>query len=302
MTALWLFSLFMLGYFLRAPTLASKAAYAALKFCAVGLIPSLFPFIVLVGIINGSGLSFRISALIGKPIAWLLGLSPASAYAVVLGAIGGFPIGAVCTRELYEKGDISLCEAEHLCSITNNAGPAFCIGGIGAAMFGDTLFGVKLYLCQIAAALLIGLVLRGKKSKERALIPSSSKQKQISEIVTEAVANGGQTMLKVCSFAIFFAVIADAVCMIVEPTLGKGATALITSFCELTAACRRCAMLDGLTARALAAFSVGYSGLSVHMQVASILSGSGIKLSRYHVCKLISGILCMLLICVLEII
>ncbi len=292
LTAVWLFSLFMLGYFLKSPSLAAGSATRALHICASGLIPSLFPFIVLVSIMNASGMSRSISALIGKPLGWLFGISSPAAYAIVLGALGGFPIGAVCARELYERGDISLEEAERLCAFTNNAGPAYCIGGIGTVLFQDTAFGVRLYLCQLAAAFVIGIAQR-----KRAYIkvnPSTIKAERlpIAEIFTRAITQGGQTMLKICSFAVFFAIIGDAACMITDRFFGEVGSAIIASLCELTLAGRRCAALEGALSEILCAFAVGYAGMSVHMQVTSILTGSGIRLTRYHICKFIEGILC----------
>ena len=105
--AIWLLSLFLLFYFLRSPSAVANSARAALNLCASGLIPSLFPFIVLVSVINSSGLSCLISRCFGSPLEWLLGIPKPATTAVILGALGGFPIGAVCTRELYLKGEIT---------------------------------------------------------------------------------------------------------------------------------------------------------------------------------------------------
>ncbi len=288
MTAVWILSLFMLGYFLRAPAMAAASVSNALRICGSALIPSIFPFLVLVGIMNRSGMAEAAALLIGKPIGALFGVRKDAAYVILLGMLGGFPIGAVCIRELYGRGALTREEAERLLTFTNNAGPAFCIGGIGGALFGDTAVGIQLFFCQLSAAILIGIFQR-KPVRSHIPPPASEKTPCLSELLTGAVTDGGMTMLKICSFAVFFAVLGDAACKVAEQLCGKCFAAFVASLLELTMAARSCALLADGTAQVLAAFAVGFAGLSVHMQVGAVLSGSGIRQSRYLICKLAQG-------------
>lgn len=295
LAALWLLSFFLLFYFLRSPNLAAGSVRSALEVCAVGLIPSLFPFIVLVSIINSSGLSAQIARVIGYPLGCLFGINSRASSAILLGALGGFPIGAVCARELYSKGDVTKAEAERLIAFTNNASPAFCIGAVGTALFSDTSFGVRLYIAQISAAIIIGILGRKKTcvSTIPDLVPSRA---SISESVTSAISGAAVSMLKICAFTVFFAVVGDALCAVLHHYFGSTAAALGALLCELTLGARMCSVLDSGISRVLCALAIGWSGISVHLQVASILSDSGLSMRRYYICKLIQGILSALII------
>jgi sporulation integral membrane protein YlbJ len=294
---LWAASLFTLAYFLKSPGLAAASVRAALNICASGLIPSLFPYIVLVGIMNRSGLSDRLSCLVGRPFSFLFRIHPGAANAFFLGALGGFPIGAVCTGELYKNGTISKEEAERLCAFTGNASPAFCIGSIGSSLFGNPMLGIRLYLCSLTAAVIVGILLRigirsRRPSAAEVTLPRCQEHPlSAADIITSAVSDGVTTMLKVCAFAVFFAVIGDAACLAVQTVSGEFAAAVCASLCELTLAGRRCAELGTPSSAILCAFAVGWSGLSVHMQTASVLSRSGIRLTKYTVWKLFQGLL-----------
>lgn len=291
---LWLLLLFLTGYFLKSPSLAAESVKSALEVCAMGLIPSLFPFIVLTGMIISSGLSDKISHILGKPVAYLFGVDKDCACAVILGCLCGFPIGAVCTRELFASGKIEKSTAERLISFTNNASPAFCIGTVGLALFSDIGYGIRLYFCQLAAALLIGTVQR-KPYKQSTHTPSSRSTQPLSDMLSVAVSEAGLTILKICSFAVFFAVVGDALAAVCSRFFGELAAALSAAFCELTLAGRRAASLEMKTARLIVAFAVGWSGISVHMQCASVLSGSGIGMKRYYISKLCQGVICTLI-------
>ncbi len=281
---------------MRSPDAARSSAKSALNVCAAGLIPSLFPFIVLVSLVNLSGLSGRIARFVGRPLGVMFGISPAAASAIILGTLGGFPTGAVCTRELYENGDITKSEAERLITFTNNASPAFCIGVVGASLFGDTAFGVRLYVCQITAALIIGIVQR-KRACLAYQISRPFLGISVSDIINRAVSSSAATMLTICAFSVFFAVVGDALCITLYHCFGETVAALTGAIFELTLGARSCAALGDNVSYILCAFAVGWSGISVHMQISSILSGTKISMRRYYLCKLLQGILTASLIC-----
>lgn len=98
-------------------------------------------------------------------------------------------------------------------------------------------------------------------------------------------------MLTVCAFAVFFAVVGDALCITLRHYFGDVVSALAAAVCELTLGARGCAELGGNMSRTLCAFALGWSGISVHMQISSILADTKISMRRYYLCKLLQGIL-----------
>lgn len=63
----------------------------------------------------------------------VFGISPAGAYAILVGMLCGYPMGAKTTSDLYENGQITKKEAEYLLTFVNQPSPVF----------------VRTYLCQI---------------------------------------------------------------------------------------------------------------------------------------------------------
>ncbi|MBQ2765828.1 MAG: hypothetical protein IJF48_02455, partial [Clostridia bacterium] len=213
-------------------------------------------------------------------------------YAVILGSLGGFPIGAICTNELYMSGVIDKSSAERLLTFTNNASPAFCIGAIGISLFSDAALGVKLYFCQLISAVIIGIVQRRSCNSTQRIKKCTVSSTHISDILTHSVTAGGETVFKICTFAIFFAVVGDALCIVSNRFFGDTTSAISAVLCELTLAARKCSELGGKAGYLMCAFAVGWSGISVHMQSASVLSKSRISMRRYLICKLCQGALC----------
>lgn len=278
-------------YFLYLPSPVSDSVLNALKYCATRLIPALFPFIVLVGIINRTGIISSVSRVIGKPLGYIFGVAPEYIFPIVIGALSGFPVGALCVKELYSSGKITVGEAERLIVLSSNAGPAFCISAVGISAFGSKTLGIKLYLCQLISTVIIGLFIRSRQAFP-AVRTQPVKSPKISEAVTSAIESSGITMLKICSFSVFFAVTGDILCALAEKYFGKFTSCVCASFFELTLAARYTSTLRSKPGAIVAAFAIGWAGISVYMQTAAVLSESGISLSLYRRFKLLQGIIC----------
>ena len=100
-------------------------------------------------------------------------------------------------------------------------------------------------------------------------------------------------MLNVCAFVIFFSTFVGVLGRVLE-SLGapRAVRALLFSAFEISSGASEASGVEPrLFGILLCAFALGFSGLSVHLQVASILSGRGVSLGRYFLSKTAEGIL-----------
>ena len=139
------------------PSTAARAAARSLEICATRLIPSLFLFIALTGIITTTRIADFIGRLFERPFVWLFGIPPAGVCAFILGSVGGFPIGAVTAKRLYDDRLLTRDEAARLIAFSSNAGMAFCVGGIGVSLYDSAAVGWQIYLCSLISAVIIGV-------------------------------------------------------------------------------------------------------------------------------------------------
>ena len=139
------------------PSTAARAAARSLEICATRLIPSLFLFIALTGIITTTRIADFIGRLFCRPFVWLFGIPPAGVCAFILGSVGGFPIGAVTAKRLYDDKLLTRDEAARLIAFSSNAGMAFCVGGIGVSLYDSAAVGWQIYLCSLVSAVIIGI-------------------------------------------------------------------------------------------------------------------------------------------------
>ena len=90
-----------LGLLLARSAEAAQAVRDGLALCAGSVIPALFPFLAVSGLLTA--LDAGASPALG-PLARLLGCSRAGARAFLLGLTGSYPVGARTVAQLYRRG------------------------------------------------------------------------------------------------------------------------------------------------------------------------------------------------------
>lgn len=269
----------------------------AIDLCCDTIIPSLFPFFVVSGLIIYSGFASLIARLAEPVMRPLFNVPPAGACAFIMGIISGFPIGAVTASQLYKSGNVSKTEAERLLAFCNNAGPLFVIGTVGVAVYGKLSYGVMLYIIHIISSLIVGIIYRFYHTDRHNSPPTHVNVKTASaaEAFSAALRTSTENILTVCFSIIFFSSIARAV--ITSYPLNPMTEAIITGICEFSSGTLRISALDAPIAQKLllTSFVVGFSGLCVHLQVIAVTARSGLSVIPYIAGKIIHAITALLL-------
>ena len=92
------------------------------------MIPSLFPFMVLSGFMVRSGLSLKVGQWLQPVLGLFFRLPSHMLYAIFMGFLCGFPMGAKIVADMLEKEQITLKEGEYLLAFCNNIGPLYLLG------------------------------------------------------------------------------------------------------------------------------------------------------------------------------
>ena len=292
------------------PKEAMAAMKDGLRLCGNVIIPSLFPFFVLSSLVVELGLSRYLGKLFQPVMAPLFRVNGACASAVALGFVGGYPVGARTAIALYQSGQCSKTEAERLLAFCNNAGPAFILGVVGAGVFGSGTVGLLLYLAHIAASLCVGLLFRFYRPHEGprrgSLTAPQFQAVRFPAAFTRSVTGALSSSLNICAFVLLFCVVIrmlslagvlEALAELLSLFLGplgfsqSWAKRLLTGVLEISSGVS--SLTDGsLPGRlSMAAFMLGWAGVSVHCQVMAFLGDSGLSMRTYFVGKLLHGAL-----------
>lgn len=267
---------------------AFTAAGAALEVCAKSVIPSLFPYMVLSGLIVRRGLLAPLYPLL--PTEALFRLPPPSACPILLGALCGFPIGAKTASELYQAGQLSKEEAERTCAIANNTGPAFAVGIAGSVFWKSRSFGWYLYAVQLISAVIVGLLMgsrRGKQQVRFGIKPHFTRESPIRSFA-ESVSSAASAVIPLCGYIVFFSVLCAMIKELLPDILPA---AVLCSVLEFTTGIREAAAVGGMSGLFLTGFALGFSGISVFVQSYCFTSQAGLSLRKTFLSKALQGVI-----------
>lgn len=264
------------------PEKIMEAVRQSLTLCVCSLLPALFPFMV--------ASSVFVSSVTPKTFDFaksffyrLFGISPCAAAALIPGMICGYPVGADCTCRLYRSNMISKSEAETLIAFSNNSGPLFIIGSLGAGTLGSSKTGTALYLIHICAAVICGILL---KPFTAVGLCERSSYKKSEKGFTDAVSDSTAAILRICGFVVSFAVINE----LLKPVFGalpSHLKCIAASALELTngVSITNTAIENTHAKLIIISGALGWSGLSVHMQVKSIVADTNLSLKKYFIAR-----------------
>lgn len=279
-------AVFMVLFFLVTETeKATSCVKDALNLCINAVIPSLFPFFVISGILVKSGFVTVLGKVFSPVSRILFNQSGKGAVVFLIGVICGYPTGAKVISDIYREKGFSRDEAERLLAFCNNSGPLFLIGAIGTNMLANHNVGVALYIIHLFSAVFVGIILRNNKIETRKALCDIS-AKNISRAISESVESAVKTILNVCGYVVFFSIL----CAMAK-------NAFLISLLEVTMGAKNliaCGFGDNLTFVLLSGI-IGFGGICVLFQVQSAVCDAGLSLKFYVLGKTVQAVISMVL-------
>lgn len=278
--------------------IVSEAVRAAGTMCVETVFPSLFPFLVLSSFIVHSGL-LRTSGKLLNPLTKLLFNLPGEAgVAMILGLIGGFPVGPKTTAELYKLGEITKSQAQTMMLFNIGAGPAFVIGTVGVAMLGSFRLGLLLYSSMAFAFLGLGLLFCMRlpgfnstseiKSEEIKSEEFENSKMSTGDAIHLAVQSGTNSIIAICAYIIIFAALTSVISNCITDARLQN---VLTAFLEVTKGCKTFSDIPGTGGITAVAAIISFAGLCIHCQVFSYVREVDLPYGKFFAARIAAACL-----------
>lgn len=262
--------------------LVRNAVTAGLRLAIGSLVPSLFAFSVVAQLLVRMQLMRPLERL-AAPLWRKLHLPEASLTAFLLGAAGGYPLGAQTVASLYTAGQLGKSEAEEALGFTNNCGLAYVVSVLAPILGLDLSDALKLYAVHIFAALFSAVALHWLYGSVKDVAVQNRKvpaAESFASALTASVGNAAVSMLTLSGFVCLFFVI-SALIRLLPVSLPN----FVFGVLELSAGVAALERGD----LALAAFLIGFGGVCVLCQTAAVTAMNKLRLQRYLLGKLLQG-------------
>ena len=296
--------LLLLGCILTNSQLGLSYATMGLDLWFEKMIPSLLPFMMLSGIMVRMKLTDRAAMLIYPVVKPLAKVRKNVCYAMLMGFLCGFPMGARVVDDLYQRQMISKREAEYLLAFCNNIGPvyfcSFVLPLLGRRLVWPYLFGMY------GIPLLYGLALRYTRFRDiplpgeeggrpAALVACEDRRgltekgsgarfwEKLLEAVDGSIQASVRSMLSLGGYMILF----NLLNLVPHQVLGRPVGPL-SPLLEITGGLKL--LGDAFPLYSLLALSFG--GLSCIAQTYSCIGDSDLSISDYILHKVVLTLLC----------
>lgn len=291
-----------------------SSAKSGLVLWANSVVPSLFPFFVATELLSYTNFAYYLGRIFNKFMKPLFNVRGEGSFAFIMGIISGYPIGAKISANLRQNGVCTKEECERLLSFTNNSGPLFIVGTVGASMYGNTTIGLLLLITHLLASVTVGIIFRFWKYNIISDIPgnnsinNSNKNITISNlggIIGNCITSSINTILLIGGFVVLFSVIISILeksnllnffANCINPLIiflnipEKFSVGFISGILELTNGLN---IISNVPEKILSiniiitSFLLGLGGISILLQVWSTISKTDLSIKPYILGKIL---------------
>ena len=263
------------------------------------IFPSLFPFFVLSHILINYGFVELVGELFKPIMNKVFKLRGISAFVFIMSLVSGFPSNAKYVRELYLNGLINEYEGSKILTFTHFSNPLFILGTISIMFLNNKEIGLLILFCHYIGNIIVGLLFRNyyvnvdnsSVSLKRSILEMHKKRisnnKSFGSIISEALVNGINTLLLIFGVVTFFLVVTTIIDNIIS--LPRYYQSILNGIFEMTQGLKYVSLLDiPLKIKGtLSVLFISFGGLSVHLQIISILSDTKIKYFPFLVARIL---------------
>ena len=274
------------------------------------IFPSLFPFFVLSNLMIKYGFVELIGNFSKGFMNKLFKINGKCAFIFIMSIISGNPSNAKYTRELYLNNDINKYEATKILSYSCFASPLFILVTT-TTLLGNKKIGFLILICHYLSNIIIGIILRfyhpSKKEDKTNLKYCIRKmhEKRISnkenfgQIITNSLIESINNLLLIMGVITISLVLTT----IIDNNISLNSTlqSILNGFIEMTQGLKYISIepLSLKLKTTLFTMILSFGGLSVHMQIMSILSDTDIKYLPFLISRIVSSLISSLLIFIL---
>ena len=278
------------------------------------VIPSLLPFFIATELLNHTNIPNIIGNFFHKIMRPLFNVPGVGAYALLMGIVSGYPVGAKIVTNFRKQNLCTKEEAERLLTFTNNSGPLFILGTVGITLFYDTAIGILLLFTHILSCISVGILFRfwkrndGRKRSVEVINDAVSFH-SLGEVLSESILSAIHSVVLIGGFIVLFGIILSILqktyilhllniffmpafqliginTEFIVPIL-KGILELTNGVTAVSIVVNRNLAVNVI----ICAFLLGFGGISILLQVMSIISKSDISIKPYILGKLLQAIL-----------
>lgn len=266
-----------------------------LKLFLSSLLPAILPFIILSNFIIKMNFSEQLGKLFYPVTHLLFNCSFNGSYAIVMGFLCGYPVGAKIICDLIKNDKLSPQEGKYLFRFVNHASPAFIQGYIALSLFKADNYRLFALILTFIPEIITGLIFRNSTPFPSASPTENNIEYPFSKVLDDSIFNALITVAKIGGYLILFSVFT---CIISKASfIPEIIKTLLISATEMTSGAYYISLLSlNKAIKLLLCIEVCIlGGISTFFQVNSVVLKSPLKMKDYVISKIITSVIAVII-------
>lgn len=252
------------------------------------LLPTLLPFFIITDLLSNYGFINFLSKVFGK-IMKVFNLNEECSYAFFMSIISGFPGNSKLIKELLDKKEIDEQDATKLLTFTHFSNPLFIIGTIGTILLNNKKLGFLILIIHYFTNIIIGILFRKIYIKKIVSVKKTLKNSSNSFMKTllKSIHNSINSLLIIYGIIIFTSLLINIITINLKLSLFF--KSILTGLIELTQGLKLINDFPiNITLKVtIMTFFLSFGGISIHMQIMSILNDYKINYYIYLLARIL---------------
>lgn len=283
------------------PDVIASGCSLGLSLWYTAVLPSLLPFMIASNLLIRTGMFRYLNPVYAPLLKKLFHISDDGCYAVLLGFLCGFPMGAKVIADLVREHHISAEEGSYLLGFCNNVSPAFFLNYVCLLKLGYPSIPWKLVLLFYGLPVLYGLVSRPfYRFSQPALMPKQTSFHRLDFPMLDAcIMDGFSTITRLGGYIMLFTIFVQFLKLL---PLSGVLTALISAGLEISCGIDQLAAVikNPVFKTVTACVSAALGGLCICAQTQSVLAETPLSVRTWLKGRITVALLLLLLLLVLS--
>lgn len=259
------------------------------------LFPSLFIMFIIQDILITYNASYFINLILNNLFSKLFGLSINGQMAFTLSLISGSPSNAFMLSEFCKQNKLTKEEANHILMFSYFANPLFLYSML-TLIFSSTTIALKIIFSLYLSNFILGISI--KKNKYTSTYSNEKTSIDLGTSLSSAIKKSMNTLIIILGTVAFFMILSQIISIYINNDM---VNTIISGFLEITNGLNLLINLDVLNyfKEIIAIFIISFGGLSVHLQIFSIIKETDLSYKSFFEGRVLATIIAILIIILL---
>ena len=270
----------------------SESIRLSFSICINNLFPSLIPFMILSNILIKYNFIEALNEIFGNIIKKTFGINKNCSFAVILSMFTGTPSNGKYLKDLYENKLIDNIDIQKSLNFCHFANPIFILSTIGHDFLNNKRIGLIILISHYLGSFIIGFFKKSKINKEIYINKNinNENRKNFINIFNNSINDTVNNLILILGVI--------TVCLVISTILNNifninNNFKFIYGLLEITQGLKYLSLsnFNILVKSIISTFLISFGGISIHIQVFSIIENKKIRYLPYLFSRIIHGIL-----------